>query len=125
MVARIGRPGGGHLAAGRWRGCRHLPLLGRPWLRVDAVAAITITTRSTTSVAATPRAAATSTTTAVTTTALSFARAFAAASLSSTVARAPSGGASDTTARIHPPSPVHAAADFATARDRCLSGRGC
>ena len=143
MVARIGRPGGGHLAAGRWRGCRYLSLLGSPWLRVNAVAAsvtidsaatvaavaaasllpterprgrpagtaasavatslaiataaITITTCSTTALITTSLAFATAAIT-ITTTALSLAGAFPAASLSSTVARAPSGGASSTTA---------------------------
>ena len=166
LVARIGRPGGGHLAAGRWRGCRYLSLLGSPWLRVNAVAA-SVTIDSAATVAATAHAAApiavaaapvaavaaapvaaasllpterprgrpagtaasavatslaiataaititTCSTTAlititslafataaitITTTALSLAGAFPAASLSSTVARAPSGGASSTTA---------------------------
>ena len=197
LVARIGRPGGGHVAAGRWRGCRYLSLLGSPWLRVNAVAA-SVTIDSAATVAATAHAAApiavaaapvaavaaapvaavaaasllpterprgrpagtaasavatslaiataaititTCSTTAlititslafataaitITTTALSLAGAFPAASLSSTVARAPSGGSSGTTARIHHASPVHAAADFARpARDRCLSDRGC
>jgi len=168
LVARIGRPGGRLIAAGRWRGCRYLSLLGSPWLRVNAVAAsvtidsaatvaatahaaapiavaaapvaavaaapvaavaaasllpterprgrpagtaasavatslaiataaITITTCSPTALITTSLAFATAALT-ITTTALSLAGAFPAASLSSTVARAPSGGASSTTA---------------------------